>query len=175
MCYSWLHHASPPPLQRVIKEQRFQIVKQFFPTGASGSLARYTAAQELRPGLPHGWACDGQAKLLWLPSCSAPSTHYSGWSTNALASIGKGVLHEHHMNALCWEGCDAGRKMDGCFLPHLICFAYICMLAIAPFTLQLPFAGCRSFASQSWWVCMCVSVCVWREIQESGLCNRTCM
>ena len=138
-------------------------MKQFFPTGASGSLARftvrYTAAQELCPGLPHGWACDGQAKLLRLPSCSAPSTHYPASSANALASICEGVLHKHRVSSLRREGCDGEKKMDVCFLPYLICFAYICMLAIDPFTLRIPFVSCRSFASQSWQVCMCVCAC----------------
>lgn len=138
-------------------------MKQFFPTGASGLLAcfaaRCTAAQELRPGLPHGWACDGQAKLLQLPSCSAPSTHYPASSANALASICEGVLRKRHGSPLRREGCDGEKKMDVCFLPYLICFAYICMLAIDPFTLRIPFVSCRSFASQSWRVCMRVCVC----------------
>lgn len=111
------------------------------------------------------------------PSCSAPqllspSTHYPGSSTNVLASIAEGVLHEHHVSSLHGWGCDAEKKMDVCFLPYLICFAYICMLAIVPFTLQLPFVSDRSFASQSWRVC--TRVFVWME-GNPRLCKRNCM
>lgn len=139
-------------------------MKQVFPTtGASGSLARfaarYAAAQESRPGLPHGWARDGQAKLAPASQLLGPSTHYPASSANAPASICEGVLHRHHVSSLHREGCVGEKKMDVCFLPYLICFAYICMLAIEPFALRIPFASCRSFASQSWRVCMCVCVC----------------
>lgn len=87
-----------------------------------------------------------------------PSTHYPASSANAPASICEGVLHRHHVSSLHREGCDGEKKMDVCFLPYLICFAYICMLAIEPFALRIPFVSCRSFASQSWRVCMCVCV-----------------
>lgn len=76
-----------------------------------------------------------------------------------LHQFAKGSLHKHHVSSLCREGCGGEKKMDVCFLPYLICFAYICMLAIDPFTLRIPFASCRSFASQSWWVCARVWVC----------------
>lgn len=146
-------------------------MKQFFPRGASGALARfsarYAAAQELRPGLPHGWARDGQSKLLGSPA-ARPFHSLS----RLKAPVAQGVLHERLESSLHRWGCDAEKKMDVCFLPYLICFAYICMLAVAPFTLQLPFVSHRSFASQSWRACMRAFV---RMEGNPTPCKRNCM
>lgn len=133
------------------KSRGFQIVKQFFPTGASGPLARRCAAQELCPGLPHGWACDGQAKLLRLPS---PFHSLS----SARISLRR-APPQHHVSPLCREGC-GGEKANGCLLssiPNLFCIhlhaghraihttGLICELQII----------CQSSRR----VCVCVCVC----------------
>lgn len=151
-------------------------MKQFFPAGASGWLARlvarWAAAREPRPGpqLCHmvGMGTDG-------PSCSGfPAARPRPLiiQPQALMPLHQfGVLRKHHVSSMRREGCDGQKKMDVCFLPYLICFAYICMPARDPFTLRIPFVSCRSFASQSWRVCMRV----WREIQDSSLCDRNYM
>lgn len=157
------HRASPPPppLQSATKEQGFQIVKQFFPTGASGPLARRCAAQELCPGLPHGWACDGQAKLPRLPS---PFHSLS----SARISLRR-APPQHHASPLCREGC-GGEKANGCLLssiPNLFCI-HLHAGHRAIHTTG-PICELQIICQSSWRVCVCV--CVWRELQDSGLCN----
>lgn len=140
------HCASPPPLQSATKEHGFQTVKQFFPTGASGPLARCCAAQESCPGLPHGWACDGQAKLLQPPSPSAPSTRYP-------ASVCTGGPPQHHCaRELRWG------KAKGCLLSSISNLFCIHLHAgHGAIHVMDPICELKIICQPSWW--LCVSVC----------------
>lgn len=149
-------------------------MKQFFPTGASGSLARftarYTAAQELRPALPHGWACDGQAKLLRLPSCSAPATHYPAPSANALASICEGVPPQAPRELPVPRGLWWGKE-NGCLLSSISNLFCIHLHAgHRPIHITDPICELQIIC-QSKLVSVCARLSVWREIQDSRLCN----